>query len=37
MITKIAFVSHPTRDMAASRRFFGDALGLRQTAAYEDK
>jgi len=37
MITKIAFVSHPTRDMAKSRKFFGDVLGLKQTAAYEDK
>jgi len=37
MITKLAFVSHPTRDMAKSRKFFGDVLGLKQTAAYEDK
>ena len=37
MITKIAFVSHPTRDMAASRKFFGDVLGLKQAASYEDK
>lgn len=37
MITKIAFISHPTRDMAASKKFFKDALGLKQTAAYEDK
>lgn len=37
MITKIAFVSHPTRDMAASRKFFGDVLGLPQTASYQDK
>jgi predicted enzyme related to lactoylglutathione lyase len=37
MITKIAFVSHPTRDMAKSRKFFGDVLGLKPTASYEDK
>ena len=37
MITKLAFVSHPTRDMAASRNFFGKVLGLKQTASYEDK
>src|SRR2546428_12038705 len=37
MIKKIAFVSHPTRDMAASRKFFGDVLGLKQTMSYEDK
>ena len=37
MITKIAFVSHPTRDMAASRKFFADVLGLKQTASYQDK
>ena len=37
MITKIAFVSHPTRDMAASKKFFGDVLGLKQTMVHEDK
>ena len=37
MITKMAFVSHPTRDMASSKKFFGDILGLRQTASHEDK
>ena len=37
MITKMAFVSHPTRDMAASKKFFGDVLGLKQTSSYEDK
>ena len=37
MITKIAFVSHPTRDMAASRKFFGEVLGLKETSRYEDK
>jgi predicted enzyme related to lactoylglutathione lyase len=37
MITKIAFVSHPTNDMAASRKFFGDVLGLKLTSQYEDK
>ncbi|MFN7972093.1 MAG: VOC family protein [Acidobacteriota bacterium] len=37
MITKIAFVSHPTRDVAASKKFFAEVLGLKQTASYEDK
>jgi predicted enzyme related to lactoylglutathione lyase len=37
MITKIAFVSHPTRDMAASKKFYGEVLGLKQTASHEDK
>ena len=37
MITKIAFVSHPTRNMKASRKFFGDVLGLKQTMSHEDK
>jgi predicted enzyme related to lactoylglutathione lyase len=37
MITKIAFVSHPTRDMQASKKFFGELLGLEQTVSYEDK
>lgn len=37
MITKIAFVSHPTRDMAASKKFFGEILGLKLTSSYEDK
>jgi predicted enzyme related to lactoylglutathione lyase len=37
MITKIAFVSHPTRDMAASKKFFKDILGLKEAMSYEDK
>ena len=37
MITKIAFVSHPTKDMAKSKKFFGEVLGLKQAASYEDK
>jgi predicted enzyme related to lactoylglutathione lyase len=37
MITKIAFVSHPTQDMATSKKFFGDVLGLKLTSTYEDK
>lgn len=37
MITKIAFVSHPTRDMAASKKFFGEVLGLKASANHEDK
>ena len=37
MITKIAFVSYPTKTMAASRKFFGDVLGLKQTASHGDQ
>ena len=29
MIKKIAFVSHPTRDIEASKKFYGEVLGLR--------
>lgn len=36
MITKLAFVSHPTRNIAASKRFFGEILGLKQGASYQD-
>lgn len=37
MITKVAFIAQPTKDMAASRRFYGKVLGLKNTASYEDK
>ena len=37
MITKIAFVAHPTKDLAAARRFFGEVLGLPNTSNYADK
>jgi predicted enzyme related to lactoylglutathione lyase len=36
MITKIAFVAHPTRDMEKMKRFFGETLGLPNTATYGD-
>ncbi len=28
MITKIAFVGQPTRDLERSKRFYGEVLGL---------
>ncbi len=37
MIKKIAFIGHRVDDMARARRFYGELLGLAQTAAYEDK
>src|SRR5688572_7968008 len=37
MITKMAFISHPTKDMAAARKFFGDVLGLKLSMEHEDK
>ena len=36
MITKIAFIGHPTRDIAKAREFYGDVLGLEASAHYED-
>ncbi len=36
MITKIAFVAHPTTDMGSMKSFYGDALGLKQSADYGD-
>jgi predicted enzyme related to lactoylglutathione lyase len=36
MITKIAFVAHPTRDMGPMKSFYGDVLGLKQSADYGD-
>ena len=37
MIKKIAFVSHRSTDIEADKRFWGELLGLPQSAAYEDK
>jgi predicted enzyme related to lactoylglutathione lyase len=37
MIKKIAFIGHRVQDMARARKFYGELLGLKQTAAYEDK
>jgi catechol 2,3-dioxygenase-like lactoylglutathione lyase family enzyme len=36
MITKIAFIGQPTRDLAESRRFYGEMLGLENSADYGD-
>ena len=37
MIKKIAFIGHRVQDMDRARRFYGELLGLQQTAAYESK
>ncbi len=34
MITKVAFVAHPTRDLEAAKTFFGEVLGLDDSADY---
>lgn len=34
MIRKIAFIAHPTTDLEASCRFFGETLGLKETARF---
>lgn len=34
MITKIAFVAHPTKDMESMKRFYGEHLGLDQGADF---
>lgn len=36
MITKIAFVAHPTRDMGAMKDFYGEVLGLKLSGDYGD-
>ena len=36
MITKIAFVAHPTTDMGSMKSFYGDVLGLKLTGDYGD-
>jgi len=36
MITKIAFVGHPTRNLAAAQKFYGETLGLASTVNYAD-
>ena len=36
MIRKIAFIAHPTRDIASSRKFFGEILGLESSADFGD-
>ena len=37
MIKKVAFIGHRVQDMDRAKRFYGELLGLQQTAAYEDK
>lgn len=37
MIKKIAFVAHPSRDLAAAKKFWCDQLGLSLTGEYGDK
>jgi len=36
MITKIAFVAHPTTDMGPMKSFYGEVLGLKPSADYGD-
>ena len=36
MITKIAFVAHPTTDMGPMKSFYGDVLGLKQNVDFGD-
>jgi predicted enzyme related to lactoylglutathione lyase len=36
MITKIAFIGHPVKDLARARTFYGEVLGLEKTADYEE-
>ncbi|MBI5137593.1 MAG: VOC family protein [Nitrospirae bacterium] len=35
MITRVAFVAHPVRDMGAARRFYGEVLGLAPGADFQ--
>lgn len=35
MITKVAFIGHRSTDIEASKRFYGELLGLPQTAYFE--
>jgi len=37
MIRKIAFIGHRVKDMSRAKRFYGELLGLKKTAEYEDK
>ncbi len=37
MITKIAFVGHPVKDMDAAKHFYGELLGLKCSANHGDK
>ena len=37
MIKKIAFIGHRVQDMARAKQFYGELLGLEQTAEHEGK
>lgn len=37
MITKVAFIGHPTRGIAKAREVSGDVLGLEASAHDEDR
>lgn len=37
MIKKVAFIGHRIQDIERAKQFYGELLGLRPTAAYEDK
>ena len=36
MITKVAFIAHPTKDLKRSMKFFRETLGMTETAVYGD-
>ena len=36
MIKKVAFVAQPTKDMDSAKRFYGELLGLENTATYQN-
>ncbi len=36
MITKIAFIGHPVKEMARARKFYGEVLGLKNSMNHED-
>ena len=37
MIKKVAFIGHRVHDMTRAKKFYGELLGLEQTAEYESK
>ena len=37
MIKKVAFIGYRVQDMARAKQFYGELLGLAQTADYENK
>jgi predicted enzyme related to lactoylglutathione lyase len=37
VITKVAFIGYPSKDMDAAKTFFGETLGLEASHAYMDK